>query len=77
MPRRPRNCGLHGRKNSYNVSAGRGPSDFDQKFRWVWSFDYQLPFGKGQRFANTSSAADLAIGGRHLGGIATLHTGFS
>jgi outer membrane receptor protein involved in Fe transport len=69
-------CAAPWPQNSYDVSGERGPSDFDQKFRWVSSFDYLLPFGKGQRFANTSRAADLAIGGWHLGGIVTLHTGF-
>jgi outer membrane receptor protein involved in Fe transport len=63
-------------QNSYDVAAERGPSDFDQKFRWVSSFDYQLPFGKGQRFINSNRVADLALGGWHLGGIVTLHTGF-
>jgi len=28
----------------------REPSDFDQRFRWVTSFDIKLPIGKGQRF---------------------------
>jgi hypothetical protein len=58
------------------VAAERGPSDFNQKFRWVSSFDYQLPVGKGQRFLNSSRVADLILGGWHLGGIFTLHSGF-
>ena len=37
-------------QNSYDLSHEYGPSDFDQRFRWVTSFDYQLPIGKGQRF---------------------------
>jgi hypothetical protein len=44
-------------QNSYDVKAERSPSDFDQKFRWVSSFDYQLPAGKGQRFLHR-----LAVG---------------
>jgi hypothetical protein len=63
-------------QNSYNVASEKGVSDFDQKFRWVSSFDYLLPFGKGQRFLNSSRAADLALGGWHLGGIFTWHSGF-
>jgi hypothetical protein len=63
-------------QNSYNVASERGPSDFDQKFRWVSSFDYQLPVGKGQRFLNSSRAEDLILGGWHLGGIFTVHSGF-
>ena len=63
-------------QNSYDVAAEKGPSDFDQRFRWVSSFDYQLPLGKGQPFLNSSRAADLALGGWHLGGIFTWHSGF-
>ncbi len=63
-------------QNSYNVASERGPSDFDQKFRWVSSFDYQLPVGKGQRYLNSSRAEDLLLGGWHLGGIFTWHSGF-
>jgi len=63
-------------QNSYDVASERGPSDFDQRVRWVSSFDYQLPIGKGQRYLNSSRAADLALGGWHLGGIFTWHSGF-
>ena len=69
-------CNAPWPQNSYNVAAERGPSDFNQKFRWVSSFDYQLPVGKGQRFLNSSRVADLILGGWHLGGIFTLHSGF-
>jgi hypothetical protein len=63
-------------QNSYDIAAERGPSDFDQKFRWVSSFDYQLPVGKGQRYLNSSRAEDLVLGGWHVGGIFTWHSGF-
>jgi outer membrane receptor protein involved in Fe transport len=63
-------------QNSYNVASEKGLSDFDQKFRWVTSFDYQIPVGKGQHYLNSSRAADLILGGWHLGGIFTWHTGF-
>jgi outer membrane receptor protein involved in Fe transport len=63
-------------QNSYDVAAERGPSDFDQRFRWVSSFDYLLPLGKGQRYLNSSRAADLVLGGWHVGGIFTWHSGF-
>ena len=63
-------------QNSYNVAAERGPSDFDQKFRWVSSVDYQLPVGRGQRYLNSSRAEDLLLGGWHVGGIFTWHSGF-
>ncbi len=63
-------------QNTYDLSHEYGRSDFDQKFRWVTSFDYQLPVGKGQRFLNGGRATDLILGGWHVGGIVTLHTGF-
>jgi hypothetical protein len=63
-------------QNSYDLSHEKGPSDFDQRFRWVTSFDYQLPLGKGQHWVNTNRFADLALGGWHTGGIFTIHSGF-
>ena len=63
-------------QNSYNVAADRGPSDFDEKFRWVSSFDYQLPVGKGQRYLGSNRVAGLLLGGWHVGGILTLRSGF-
>ncbi len=63
-------------QNSYNLSAEKGAADFDQQFRWVLSFDYELPFGRGRQFLNNSRLLDLAIGGWHLGGIYTLASGF-
>ncbi len=69
-------CNAPWPQNSYDLAAERGPSDFDQKFRWVSSFDYQLPVGKGQPFLNSNRVADLVLGGWHLGGIFTWHSGF-
>jgi hypothetical protein len=63
-------------QNSYDLGPERGSSDFDQRLRWVTSFDYQLPIGKGQALLSSGRAADLILGGWHLGGIIALHTGF-
>jgi carboxypeptidase family protein/TonB-dependent receptor-like protein len=63
-------------QNSYNLKSEKGPSDFDNRFRWVSSFDYELPIGKGKRYVNSSRAGDLILGGWHVGGIVTLRTGF-
>jgi hypothetical protein len=63
-------------QNSYDLRAEKGPADFDQQFRWVLSFDYELPFGRGRQFLNNSRLLDLAFGGWHLGGIYTLASGF-
>ena len=38
-------CNFPFPQNSYDVGAERARADFDQKLRWVFSFDYELPFG--------------------------------
>jgi hypothetical protein len=64
-------------QDSYNLKAEKGPSDFDSRFRWVSSFDYVLPFGRGQRFlANGARALDLLFRGWHFDGIITFRSGF-
>jgi Carboxypeptidase regulatory-like domain/TonB dependent receptor-like, beta-barrel len=63
-------------QNSYNLRAERGPTDFDSKFRWVTSWDYQLPIGKGQRLWDTGGVVDEIFGGWHVGGVFTIRSGF-
>lgn len=70
-------CNAPWPQNSYNLRAEKGVSDFDNRQRWVNSFDYALPVGNGQRFLNQGRAVDLALGGWHIGGIVTFRTGFA
>jgi hypothetical protein len=63
-------------QNSYNLAAEKGPSDFDNRERWVTSLDYTLPVGKGQKFLNRGGVADAMLGGWHLGGIISFRSGF-
>ncbi|MEP6539008.1 MAG: carboxypeptidase regulatory-like domain-containing protein, partial [Bryobacteraceae bacterium] len=63
-------------QNTYNLASEKARSDFDQRRRLVTSFDYQLPFGKGEAFLNSNHAADLILGGWHLGGILSFGSGF-
>lgn len=63
-------------QNSWNTANERGRSDFDQKLRWVTSFDYLLPVGRGYRLLGANRLQDAIFGGWHLGGIFTMHTGF-
>jgi hypothetical protein len=63
-------------QNSYNVASERGLADFHQGLRWASSFDYELPFGTGQRYSTNNRALDLAFGGWHIGGIYALGSGF-
>jgi hypothetical protein len=62
--------------NSYDLKALKGLADYQQKFRWVTSFDYQLPFGNGQPWMNHNRVLDMAFGGWHASGILTATSGF-
>jgi hypothetical protein len=64
-------------QNLYNQSSERGPTYFDDKFNFVPSFVYELPFGRGRKIGdNWNRAMDSMLGGWKLGGIYTAHTGF-
>jgi hypothetical protein len=66
-----------GHMNEHNPSQDHGLSDFDVNHRFVTSFVYQLPFGRGKKFgSNMNRAADLALGGWQLTGILTFQKGF-
>jgi hypothetical protein len=53
----------------------RGLSSYDVNHRWVFSYVYDLPFGKGGRFASGTAAVNAIIGGWKLTGILTLQSG--
>ncbi|HEY1902757.1 MAG TPA: TonB-dependent receptor [Terracidiphilus sp.] len=63
-------------QDSWDTSNERGRSDFDQKLRWVTSFDYVLPLGAGHEVLGASKLDDEVFGGWHFGGIYTMHNGF-
>ena len=59
-------------QNSADASAGRGYVEPDFRHRFVASWVYQLPFGRGKMFGNNwNRATDLILGGWDLNGIAT------
>src|SRR5262249_13313879 len=63
-------------QNIHNLGAEKGPSSFDIKLNNVTSFVYQLPVGRGRRFAsNLSPLVDNIIGGWDLNSIISAHTG--
>ena len=62
-------------QNSYDLRSEKGRSDFDQRLRFVTSFDYELPVGKGRRFANRGGVTDFLIGGWYVGGILSFASG--
>jgi hypothetical protein len=54
----------------------RGVSDYDVPQRFVISYIYQLPFGRGRQFlSNSSRALDSVIGDWQLNGITTFTAG--
>ena len=57
-----------------NLTAGRGPSGFDVKHRFIANFLYELPFGQGKRWAKSGPMRWIA-GGWTVSGITTISTG--
>jgi len=56
--------------------AERGLSDFHRQHQFSWSFNYALPFGRGQAYASQARGAlDALIGGWQLNGIVSLLSG--
>jgi hypothetical protein len=60
---------------SYDMAHERGLSQFHTGRRFVGSILYELPFGRGRTFANSSRIADAVIGGWQLGSIITFSDG--
>jgi hypothetical protein len=68
--------GDNSRINLRNVLAEKGPSNYNQPFNNTTSLVYDLPFGKGRRFASDSSGIlNGAIGGWRLTLINTMTSG--
>jgi hypothetical protein len=60
-----------------NLKRDYGPLEFDVERRFVVSYTYDLPFGNGRRFLNSSSPVlNRVVGGWQLSGITTLQGGF-
>lgn len=69
--------GFAGHMDDLNPRLDYGPSDFYVKNRFVNSVVYNLPVGRGKRFAGSMNrAADLAIGGWQVSAITTFQSGF-
>ena len=65
-------------QDSFNLDAERGPAEFDIAHRFVASYVWELPFGRGRRFGNDwSRAMDVAFGGWQLSGIHVLQSGLA
>jgi hypothetical protein len=57
-----------------NIRAGRGPSGFDVRHRLISNYLYEIPLGKGHRWAS-KGIANAVVGGWQTSGIVTLSTG--
>ena len=69
---------IAGYQDINNRRAARGPSTFDTPHRFVLSGAYELPFGKGKRWASSAHPAVTAlIGGWELATITTLQSGLA
>jgi hypothetical protein len=63
--------------NIYDIKSDTGNAYYDPRNSFISTVVYDLPFGRGKKYsANSSRAADLAIGGWSVTGIAMLHSGF-
>jgi hypothetical protein len=69
--------GWQGFLDNTDVRRDRGRSEFDVDHRLVSSVVYELPVGRGKKFAGAiSKAADVFIGGWQVNAIATFQNGF-
>jgi len=69
--------GFSGHMDDHNPNLDYARSDFDVNQRFVASYVYSLPVGRGKRFlGNINKPTDVAIGGWQLTGIATFQKGF-
>jgi hypothetical protein len=67
---------LDGGTHAYDPAANYGPNDNYRNHVFIFTQVYQLPFGKGKKFAgNVGRAADLLIGGWELNGTTNFSSG--
>jgi hypothetical protein len=63
--------------DEHNPRLDYGPSDFDVPHRFVASYVYNLPVGRGKHFlGGMNKAADAVIGGWEVTGVTTFQKGF-
>jgi hypothetical protein len=63
-------------RNSYDLAAERSVDATDLTHSFVANYNYQLPFGKGQRFGSDwNKGVNAVLGDWQWSGILTMHTG--
>jgi hypothetical protein len=69
--------GYQGFRDNHNPQADYGPSDFNVDQRFVASYIYDLPVGRGKKFlGNANTLENLVVGGWETTGITTFQKGF-
>jgi hypothetical protein len=61
--------------NNFDLDAEYGPSPFDVRHLFNATGVYELPFGRGRRFASSNGALDRVIGGWYTSWILSARTG--
>ncbi len=62
--------------NNYNIHASYGPMSWDHAHAVTITHNYELPFGKGQRWDfHGNRALNLVAGGWHYSGVTTILSG--
>jgi Carboxypeptidase regulatory-like domain len=67
--------GNSGALNTYNLKVEKALSQYDIPQRVVLSYTYQLPFGKGKRFANQGGVVNAFVGGWQIAGVQSFQSG--
>ena len=62
-------------QNSFDLDAEFGPSEFDSPHRWVLSYIWELPVGRGKPRLNGGGLAAGILGNWELAGITTFQSG--
>jgi hypothetical protein len=63
--------------NAYNPDANYGPAFFDARHNFVFSANYELPWGRGRKWgSDMSPVVDAIVGGWRLSGIFQARSGF-
>jgi hypothetical protein len=61
-------------QNNRDLHERRGPSDFDVRHRFVASYIYELPLGKGRKYLNRGPLSEI-VGGWRLSGLGNIRSG--
>jgi hypothetical protein len=64
-----------GIQDAFNRRAEKGNTNYDVRQRFVTSYAYELPLGKGKRFLNGGGVSNAVLGGWQLNGILALQSG--